>query len=115
VSLEIISGLFSPRNLSFVSILYPFRSLHKSIFFNSKISAIAIQYPKFKLNMSSATGKVSFFEAHGEDNSEEGTEVQPSDPGKISLTTVKSITEHFRLWQMSLLRLLICRWRHKNL
>jgi hypothetical protein len=65
--------------------------------------------------MSSASGKVSFFEAHGKDSSEEGTEVQPSDPGKISLTTVKSITEHFRLWQMSLLRLLICRWRHKNL
>ena len=56
--------------------------------------------------MSYATAKISLFEAHGEDSSEEGTGVQPSDPGKISLTTVKSITEHFRLWQMSLLRLL---------
>jgi hypothetical protein len=53
--------------------------------------------------MSSATGNVSFFEAHGEDSSEEGTDVQPTDPGKISLTTVKSITENFRLWQMNLL------------
>jgi hypothetical protein len=115
VSLEMINGLFSPKNFSFLSILYLFSSLHKSIFFNSKISAIAIQDPNFKLNMSSATGKVSFFEAHGEDSSEEGPDVQPSDPGKISLTIVKCITGHFRLWQMSLLRLLICRWRHKNL
>jgi hypothetical protein len=53
--------------------------------------------------MSFAIGNVSFFEAHSEDSSEERTDVQPSDPGKISLTTVKSITEHFRLWQMNLL------------
>jgi hypothetical protein len=50
--------------------------------------------------MKSTAETTSLFDAHGEDSSEGGTNVQPSDPGKISFTSAKSITDCPRLWQI---------------
>jgi hypothetical protein len=49
------------------------------------------------------TENVSFYDAQGEDNSEEEIEIQPGDPGKNSVLPVMAITHCSRLWQVTLL------------
>jgi hypothetical protein len=50
--------------------------------------------------MKSYVVKAFLFDAYGEEDVEEGTDIQPSDPGKVSFSSDSNAADGIRVWKV---------------